>query len=471
MPKKNNIYLIPQGIKYKLKIAFSLMSVLPLLVCIYLASSYIFPNVGLKLDILATIIDCVFIALIGFFVVKQIFDRVQSVSTEAKLIAAGDLARQVEISSEDEVGYLGEALNQLTNRIRSNMEELSSYSKKTTEINIAIQKRVLVLSSLLQISSLISQGLSLEEIFKITTEKSRLLADSDIAYLLFRPEGAHEFLMKAADGANANSLWQIKIDVEDRIFNKLIKFNRPLLIDKENPLPKDAALAIYEKFGVKNTLALPVYLKGKVMVIAGIGNNRDLFSYQKDDIELLDVFTKQTAIAVENDILMQRVEQLEIKDTLTGLYNKAFITNNLQEEIKRAITYQRPCAFVLMDIDDFQRFHKSFGSLEAESTLKKIALLIKNSVSDIDRVARIGDNEFAIVLPEKNKRKAQEIAEGIRKKIEFVFSEEQDPAKRITASAGVSENPLDGIVADELLAKARGFLKYAKEQGKNRVVG
>jgi GGDEF domain-containing protein len=63
------------------------------------------------------------------------------------------------------------------------------------------------------------------------------------------------------------------------------------------------------------------------------------------------------------------------------------------------------------------------------------------------------------------------MAEEIRKKIDFSFSEEQDHAKRITISAGVSENPLDGIAAEELLAKAKEFLDRAKEQGKNRVVG
>jgi diguanylate cyclase (GGDEF)-like protein len=85
-------------------------------------------------------------------------------------------------------------------------------------------------------------------------------------------------------------------------------------------------------------------------------------------------------------------------------------------------------------------------------------------------VARIGDNEFAIVLPEKNKRRAQEVAEDIRKKVESVFSKEQDVNKRLTMSGGVSENPLDGIVAEELFAKARGLLDLAKTEGKNRII-
>ena len=81
------------------------------------------------------------------------------------------------IENMDELGDLGQALNEMTKRIRGNMDELKGYSEKTTEINFEIQKRVLVLSSLLQVSSLISQGAKLEEIFKITVDPTGAAAD------------------------------------------------------------------------------------------------------------------------------------------------------------------------------------------------------------------------------------------------------------------------------------------------------
>jgi len=236
-------------------------------------------------------------------------------------------------------------------------------------------------------------------------------------------------------------------------------------------LPEELATSFYERFKLKHTLALPIYLKGKVVGILGIGGIRESFPYSKGDMELLDLLTKQVAIAVENNILSNRIDKLEVKDTLTGLYNKTFIYTRLHEEIKRAIVYQRPCALVIIDVDNFNLFHQNFGLLQAESGLRKIASLIGGSVTEIDRVARTGDDEFAIVLPEKNKRKAQDIAEDIRKKIEFVFSEEQDVNKRLTVSGGVSENPLDGIEANELIRKSEERLCLAKRRGRNCIVG
>ena len=463
------------SLKRKLKLSFTLMAIFPLLIYLFLISHYkLSPSAlpfGLEIHIAAAILISVFIAIMGFWLVKSVFDRISSVSTEAKLIAAGDIQHKLEIGHSDEIGDLSDALNHLTQRIRENMDELKGYGEKTTQINLEIQKRVLMLSGLLQVSSLISQGVNLEDILKITVEKSRLLANSDTAYMLFREEGQENFSMKAVEGLNAESLLKIQVQPRDNLFGKVINMNLPLILDKQNMLPEELTASFCERFKLRNTLALPIYLKGAVVGILGIGGTGESLLYSKGDMELLDLLTKQVAIAVENNILSKRLDKLEIKDTLTGLYNKAFIYNRLHEEIKRAIVYQRPCALVIIDVDNFNRFHQSFGSLQAESGLRKIASLIGGSVTEIDRVARTGDDQFAIVLPEKNKRKAQDIAEDIRKKIEFVFSEEQDVNRRLTVSGGVSENPLDGIDANELIRKSEERLCLAKRRGRNCIVG
>ena len=88
----------------------------------------------------------------------------------------------------------------------------------------------------------------------------------------------------------------------------------------------------------------------------------------------------------------------------------------------------------------------------------------------VDRVGRTDDDEFSLILPEKNKRQAQEVAEEICKKIKASFCVDQDSSKCFTFSAGVSENPLDGVQAEQLIAKAKELLKKAKAGGKNRIV-
>ncbi|MDP2830639.1 MAG: GGDEF domain-containing protein, partial [Candidatus Omnitrophota bacterium] len=163
-------------------------------------------------------------------------------------------------------------------------------------------------------------------------------------------------------------------------------------------------------------------------------------------------------------------EKLEIKDTLTGLYNRFFIKSRLQEEIKRAIVYQRPCAFIIFDIDNFKNYFEKFGLINGEAALKKIAVLIRGCITEVDRVGRTDYDEFSLILPEKNKRQAQEVAEEICKKIQASFCVDQDSSKCLTFSAGVSENPLDGVEVEQLMAKAKELLRKAKAGGKNKVV-
>ena len=184
----------------------------------------------------------------------------------------------------------------------------------------------------------------------------------------------------------------------------------------------------------------------------------------------IDVFIKQTAIVTENDLLLKQTGRLAVKDKLTGLYNEQYIRGRLEEEIKRAIVCQRPCSFIVFNIDNFKQFHTLYGEIETENALRKMALILSESADEIDKVARFGDDEFAMLLPEKNKKLAASTAEEIRRKIEFAFSEEEVSARRLTVSGGLSENPIDGITAEELINKALDSLKAAKTKGKNRVV-
>jgi diguanylate cyclase (GGDEF)-like protein len=470
--KLNRFSLNSRTVKQKLMVAFQLMSILPFLVCVYLLSIYIFPRFGVKLEIIMYLGVSAFLAVVGLLVIKEVFDRLTSVANEAKLIAGAGIRRKLEVGQSDEVTELSNILNHLTLRIRNNMEELKAYSENTTKINLEIQKKIIVLSNLMQISGLISEGAKFEETLKISVEKSRALANSEAAFLLYKEEGQDYLGLKVGDGIYPDDLSQLKLSLQDKICQKVFNLNKLLIQDAQSK-PQEALNADFTAcLQFKNCLAMPILLKGELKGILGIANNREGFAYQQDDLELLDIFSKQIAVAMENDILAHRVEKLEIKDNLTGLYNRYFIDSRLQEEIKRAIAYQRPCAFVVFDIDNFKAYREKFGLIFAEAALKRVAGLIRESISEVDRVGRTGDDEFSLILPEKNKRHAQTVAEEICKKIKAAFCQgkDADESKCLTFSAGVSENPLDGVAVEQLTAKAKELLKKAKASGKNKVV-
>ncbi|MBU1932420.1 MAG: GGDEF domain-containing protein, partial [Candidatus Omnitrophica bacterium] len=243
-------------------------------------------------------------------------------------------------------------------------------------------------------------------------------------------------------------------------------------IDKNNPAAKanSAANKLTAALEARNLIMLPVMVIRKQRGILIVGNNKEDYAFKEDEKELLKVFSKQTSIAFENDLLILKARELAVKDELTDLYNQSYIHTRLDEEIKRAITYQRPCGYLLIDVDDFKNCHDQLGEGKTEILLKALGEMLKASVTEIDKVGRLTSDKFAIVLPEKNKKQSAAIAEEIRKKIEGGLNRIIKTPGKLTVSIGVSENPIDGSSAEELMAKAEKFVKQAKSFGKNKVV-
>ncbi|HOX54409.1 MAG TPA: diguanylate cyclase [Candidatus Omnitrophota bacterium] len=472
----NKFSISSRGIRPKLIVAFCLMSVIPILVCF----NYIFPSwfqgfflSKSNISITFLLASSVIFALLGFTIVKEMVDNILKISSDAKIIANGDFEHKISVKRQDEIGDLGKSLAELTGRIKDNMSELQTYSERTKEINLEINKRVLALSSLLHISNLISQGDDLNEVLEVIVEKVTQIGDANLGFLILFEESSKEYVLKSMHGPKSlrlksMGLEQFRVVMGKNALGRLLAGRETLVLDSRQEVNADIE-ELQKHLMVVNALIVPVVVHDKSYGLIGIGNDNQNFTYSISDTELMSIFAKQTSIAVENDILLKKIDKLEIRDVLTGLFNESYIRSRLDEEIKRAINFQRPCSFVLLSLDDFGDYEQRYGKIAEESVLKKIATLIREGTSDIDKAARFSDSEFAVVLPEKNKRQSLNFAEEMRKKIELVFQGEPDNKKRLTLSGTVTENPIDGVSADELITKALETLKKNSPKGKNQI--
>ena len=461
--------MTPKGLRYKIGIAFFLMSLIPLFVCMFFILAYIYPETRYPFTIgstatLTIILITICIAVLGFILLKQIVDPVVHIAQQAKRVAEGNMETTFKVMREDEIGDLGDSLNRMTTRIREAINELHSYGEKTKEINIEIHKKVLTLSNLLQVGNLISAGTSLEELIKTISEKLGQLeiAASSFIYIV-ESEGIlarqHVYHLEPA------ALPQ-KISFGNGVIGKIASQGEPLVTGSDSV----GGTGVRElKFVLHQTnLAIfPITIRGTVVGILGTANTLDNFKYGAEDLEAIKIFAKQLSIAIENDLLNKRAKELELRDDLTPLYNEKFARQRLDEEIKRAIHYQRPCSLILVDIDDFKAVDAQFQT----DLLKQMAKELGGHLTDADRAARVDRDLFAMIVPEKNKREATQLAETFRRRVEEVYGGGKGfHGKRVTVCAGVSENPIDGSTAEELVRKAKDALANAKALGKNRVV-
>jgi diguanylate cyclase (GGDEF)-like protein len=187
------------------------------------------------------------------------------------------------------------------------------------------------------------------------------------------------------------------------------------------------------------------------------------FSAEARDVA--DWLAVQAGIAFENARLHRVVQQQAITDELTGLANRRHFMVRLETELSRAERFGGPVSVLLSDLDDFKRVNDRFGHGMGDEVLKAFARAIRRCVRETDLPARLGGEEFAVLLPETNGGGALRFAERLRSE----FRSEKDLPDRVTASFGISSYPASGS-AEELLVDADVCLYQAKARGKDRVV-
>lgn len=165
----------------------------------------------------------------------------------------------------------------------------------------------------------------------------------------------------------------------------------------------------------------------------------------------------------------EEIYRLMTIDGLTQVHNKRYFEELLEREVSRSVRYDRQFCVVMADIDHFKEINDTHGHLAGDAILRQIGRLLQNRVRRDDIVARMGGEEFAILLPEVDLENAQELAESIRSMIEsttFRFEQEVIP---VTMSLGVAQWS-EGMTSGEQLVKAADIKLYeAKNSGRNKV--
>jgi diguanylate cyclase (GGDEF)-like protein len=186
-------------------------------------------------------------------------------------------------------------------------------------------------------------------------------------------------------------------------------------------------------------------------------------------IALAHSLVAQAAVALDNARLHGIVKRQAVTDELTGLANRRSFRESLDTELLRAERFGSGLALIVADLDDFKDVNDRFGHQAGDEVLRAFSEVLQGRIRGIDLAARLGGEEFAILLPETDALGAEALAENLRMAVAELAVAVGVDEVRITASFGVAAFP-ESHSADELMTAADLALYSAKRHGKDRVV-
>ena len=178
---------------------------------------------------------------------------------------------------------------------------------------------------------------------------------------------------------------------------------------------------------------------------------------------------KERHLTQERVKMLEQLQTLATTDGLTKLFNSRHFYNQLTLEVDRSIRYNPPLSLLLLDIDHFKEFNDSFGHLEGDKVLVRLAQIIESCLRKLDTAYRYGGEEFTVILPETRAQEANNVAHRIRAAMEFEnFYPEPEKSVTVTISIGVTEYHNKESLS-EFIKRADQAMYLSKEKGRNAI--
>ncbi|HEX3821501.1 MAG TPA: diguanylate cyclase [Candidatus Sulfotelmatobacter sp.] len=223
--------------------------------------------------------------------------------------------------------------------------------------------------------------------------------------------------------------------------------------------------------GVENTyLCIPILAQGEALGILHFQTTDESPTLADAELSLKTTFAAQVGLSIANIRLREALRTQSIKDPLTGLYNRRYLTEMLEREIRRAVRAAQSLGVLILDLDHFKKFNDTYGHEAGDTVLRETASFLGKSIRVEDIACRFGGEEFVIILPTADLNSARVRAEKIRSKIrELAVLHQGQSLGMITVSIGVAALPEHGTDPKALLEAADAALYRAKREGRDRV--
>jgi diguanylate cyclase (GGDEF)-like protein/putative nucleotidyltransferase with HDIG domain len=316
--------------------------------------------------------------------------------------------------------------------------------------------------TILEITHDLSASLRLEETLSVVAERLRQLVPFDCiaVYVL---EG-NVLRPKYVNGDNSRVFASLEIPVGQGLSGWVVENRKPII--NGNPSVEPGYLNDPSKFSLLNA-ALSVPLGEGAEELSGAltlyRTERD--SYTRDHLRVLLAVTPKISRAIESALRFQQAQQQANTDELTGLPNARGLYLQLEEDLAKAQAQSSRLAVLVCDLDGFKQVNDAFGHMAGNELLKRVALILQNNCRDTDYVARMGGDEFVLVLSgarqEELDTRIDNLDRLIRRACRDLCGEE-----RVGLSVGIACYPDQGSQAEVLIQYADSDMYRVKRARK-----
>ncbi|MGA7828875.1 MAG: diguanylate cyclase [Geobacteraceae bacterium] len=368
---------------------------------------------------------------------------------------------------DDDLKYRDSLLvGMITDRVAAKLAQFRVEESHRLEASLA-GKFVSVLST-------ISSAENRRDLYLSILETAADLVQASSGSLMLIDDNGKSLRIESVMGMSLQLARSMSARVGRGIAGKVAESGEPLLV---KDIEQDARVRIpnRSRFKTKSFISIPLRVKGAVIGVLNLSDKRNGGVFSESDLELLNTVARHASVVLERTEFSEQAAQLEeitLADPLTGLFNRRFLEQRLDEELSRCGRQQQNVTILLVDLDNFKVYNDLCGHAAGDVVLKKTARLLKASARQMDIVTRFGGERFCIILPGTSKKESFCVAERFRREVERAgFTHEENlPLGRLTVSIGIATAPANGNDYQALLGSADVALHRAKLSGRNRVV-
>ena len=321
------------------------------------------------------------------------------------------------------------------------------------------------LGALMDAAAAVLTADSLQETLGCVAEQLGGLVPFDDLAIYEVDRGLAQFVPLFAYGSYTAEVMAFSFPLEQGITGATFRAGRARNVPRTD-LDPDAGVVAGTDAAPEAMMSVPLKIAGRTIAMLNVYRQGEEAAFSDYEASVIEHFGIIVALALDSARQRELLRTQAETDDLTGLLNRRAFHQRLDALVHEARRSSRPLGLVLIDLDHFKQVNDQHGHHTGDTALVAVADALRDSVREHDVVARVGGEEFALLLPDTEPDASFAIAERARRRV----ASQTELALRLTVSAGLASYPVDGADSAALLRAADGALYDAKHAGRDRSV-